>query len=46
MPGDFPLEWEAVEVENLVLGLDLSRLNSLNLFINPWAIASWLKYNW
>ena len=26
--------------DDLVLGLDLSRLNSLNLLTNPWTIAS------
>jgi len=34
------LEWEAAVFEHLVLGLDLSRRNSLNLFTNPWSTAS------
>ena len=45
IPGDFPsLETEFAVPEALALGLDLSHLNSLNLFTNPWTIASCEEY--
>ena len=40
MPGDFPLAWVVVVFVETALGLDLSLLNSLNLFTNPWKSGS------
>lgn len=47
MPSDFPLLELRVVLNDLhvALGFDLSRLNSLNLFINSWTSASCMVIN-